>query len=188
MRLSSSLGQVFLKKKSYIKKIIDSLDVKGEKVVEIGPGSGRMTIHLLPLVDHLYAVEVDSRLVEILSHKFIDANNIEIIHKDILNFNFSSLKQKAVVFGNIPYQISKKIINHLISNRGFIKRAYLTCQKEFVDKVVAESGKEYNFLSCYTQYYAKVNKSFDIPASAFSPIPKVDSAFMSLDFYDKPLI
>jgi 16S rRNA (adenine1518-N6/adenine1519-N6)-dimethyltransferase len=89
-----------------------------------------------------------------------------------------------VVFSNAPYQISNPLILYLVKNRAYIKKAYLTFQKEFVNKLIAgPSNSAYGFLSCYLQYYAKVNKIFDIPAKAFSPVPKVDSSFISIDFY-----
>jgi 16S rRNA (adenine1518-N6/adenine1519-N6)-dimethyltransferase len=111
------------------------------------------------------------------------------VNKNILTFDFSCLKDKVIVFGNIPYCISSPIIKCLIENRSFIKHAYLTCQKEFIDKLIAKpSTDDYVFLSCYLQYYAKITKIFDIPANAFSPIPKVSSTFAMLDFSIAPTV
>ncbi|MFA6281568.1 MAG: 16S rRNA (adenine(1518)-N(6)/adenine(1519)-N(6))-dimethyltransferase RsmA [Candidatus Omnitrophota bacterium] len=189
MKQSKSLGQVFLKDQNYIQRILGLLNISGETVLEIGPGSGEISEQIAKRCKFLYCVEFDPRFVESLSEKFKNKSNIKIIHSDILKFSFSDLKEKPVVFGNVPYQISNSIISYLIDNRAFIKNAYLTFQKEFVDKLIAKvSTKDYSFLSCYMQYYAKVNKLFDIPKGAFSPIPKVDSSFIEARFNDASLI
>lgn len=185
--IQKPLGQVFLTNLSYIEKIKNSLDIDGETVVEIGPGRGAITKHLAARAKKLYAVEADRKLHEQLVIQFVDSENVELLSKNILNFDFSFLKEKAVVFGNIPYCISSDIIKHLVKNRAFVKRAYLTCQKEFIEKLAAKpSTGGYVFLSCYFQYHSRIIKLFDIPANAFSPIPKVNSTFALLDFLEEP--
>jgi 16S rRNA (adenine1518-N6/adenine1519-N6)-dimethyltransferase len=188
MKLSRSLGQVFLKDKNYIARILSALQINGETVLEIGPGSGEISEQISNKCKFLYCVEFDPRFVINLEEKFRDTSNVKIIHSDILKFPFASINDKFVVFGNVPYQISNSIISYLIENRAFIKNSYLTFQKEFVDKLIAKvSTKDYSFLSCYMQYYAKVNKLFDIPRGAFVPIPKVDSSFIEVKFNDPSL-
>ena len=95
------------------------------------------------------------------------------------------IKEKPlIIFGNIPYAISKDIVNYLIENRVNIEQAYITCQKEFIDKLCAKPGDDgYGLLSCVLQYYAEVERLFNIPAKAFSPMPNVDSAFVAITFY-----
>ena len=187
MRLSRSLGQVFLRDKEYINKILDFLD-EGEWFLEIGPGGGAITEYLVKKAKRLWCVEVDSTLCAFLKNRFSSLEHVAIIHKNILEFPLSSLGRKVIVFGNIPYQISNHLIHYLIENRRHIKKAFLTFQKEFAHKLVAGvSTKPYSFLTCYLQYYAKTEKLFDIPRSAFSPSPKVDSAFVSLQFHSKPV-
>lgn len=183
MKQSKSLGQVFLKDQNYIRRILEALNIAGETVLEIGPGSGEISGQVANKCKFLYCVEFDPRFVANLEEKFSNKENIKIIHSDILKFSLSDLKEKPVIFGNVPYQISNSIINYLIENRAFIKNAYLTFQKEFVDKLIAKvSTKDYSFLSCYVQYYSKVSKLFDIPKGAFAPIPKVDSSFIEVNF------
>ncbi|MFA5271537.1 MAG: rRNA adenine dimethyltransferase family protein [Candidatus Omnitrophota bacterium] len=228
MKLSRSLGQVFLENKNYIARILSALQINGETVLEIGPGSGEISEQISNKCKFLYCIEFDPRFVANLEDKFRNKGNVKIIHSDILKFPFASINpfariprampvdewrkgaspcgcganekgptgyarvgssEKVVVFGNVPYQISNSIITYLIENRAFIKNAYLTFQKEFVDKLIAKvSTKDYSFLSCYIQYYAKVNKLFDIPRGAFVPIPKVDSSFIEVKFNDPSLI
>ncbi len=186
MRQKRSFGQVFLKNQEYIQRILDSLDLEGKIVLEIGPGEGLITNYLIDRAKYLYCVEVDRSFCVFLKNKFRHKKNVEIIHADILKFPFSKLGKNITIFGNIPYQISSQLIKYLIDYREYIKVAYLTFQKEFVRKLTAKpSTHSYKFLSCYSQYYAKIKKLFDIPASAFEPIPRVDSAFSEINFYRK---
>jgi len=188
MKQSHSLGQVFLTDKNYVRKIINSLDVNNEIVLEIGSGPGEISAQIVEKCKFLYCVEFDPRFITVLERKFQNKDNVKIIHYDILKFPISKLGSKVVVFGNVPYQISNSLIGYFVENRSAIKKAYLTFQKEFVNKLIAKPGnKDYGFLSCYAQYYAGIKKFFDIPRGAFTPIPKVDSSFMALEFYAEPL-
>lgn len=190
MKQRHSFGQVFLSDKRYIQKILDNLELEGEIVLEIGPGNGAITDYLSDRVKHLYCVEVDKRFCNFLQTKFSTKNNVEIIHADILKFPLSKLGKNVIVFGNVPYQISSELIKYLIDYRKCIRRAYLTFQKEFVQKLTAKpSSGDYNFLSCYVQYYAAIERIFDIKAAAFEPVPKVNSTFSKINFYPKlPLV
>jgi len=182
MRLKKSLSQVFLTNRSYLEKISRAVDINGQIVVEGGPGSGRMTEYFLN-AKKLYCVELDERMCILLKEKFSHAANIEIIQADILNFDFSAFKEKVVFYSNIPYSISKKIVERLIGQRRNISRAYILCQREFAAKIIAKTGDEaYGFLSCFTQYYAKPKKLLDVPRAVFSPKPNVDSTLVELDF------
>jgi 16S rRNA (adenine1518-N6/adenine1519-N6)-dimethyltransferase len=187
IRQKRSLGQVFLKDKKYIEKIINCLDLEDKKVLEIGPGKGEITYLIGKEAKKLYCLEIDQRFYSFLKKKFSPKSNVEIICADILKFDLSRLGRKITVFGNVPYHISSKLIEYLIFYRKYITKAYLTLQKEFAQKLIAKSGDgQYTFLSCYAQYYAKVEKLFCIPAGAFSPHPKVDSTFISLEFVKQP--
>ena len=188
MRQKRSLGQIFLRDKKYISDILSSLSVAGRNVLEIGPGPGEITHFLAKQVKNLWCVEIDSHLYNLLDKKFSKHLNTKIINADILNFKLSQLGKEIIIFGNVPYHISSQLIEYFISYRNYIDKAYLIFQKEFVEKLLAkESQKQYGFLSCYIKYYAKVNKLFTIPATAFSPAPKVDSSFICLEFYKQPL-
>jgi len=182
-----SLGQVFLKDQSYIEKILNCIDQNAKKIVEIGPGTGQITGSLVKQTKFLYCIEIDSRLCSFLKDKFSTLPQIKIIQSDILKFKLSELGKKITIFGNVPYYISSQLIDYLIYYRKYIQRVYLTLQKEFVQKLIAKKGSnQYGFLSCFIQYYAKVEKIFNIPAGAFEPHPKVDSSFITFEFYQKP--
>jgi 16S rRNA (adenine1518-N6/adenine1519-N6)-dimethyltransferase len=192
MRLSKELGQVFLRDKRYIHKIINSLDIKDRYVLEIGSGRGQITQYLAKKASYLWCVELDLRLANYLKKEFSSYNNIEIINKDILKLDLSGLgnliNQKLVIFGNIPYNISNRLIRYLIRERNWVDKAYLTLQKEFARKLAAlPCDKSYSFLSCYIQYYSRVDVLFHLPKTAFFPSPQVDSSFVVIDFFEKPL-
>ena len=183
MKKSLSLGQVFLRDRSYIAKISRFLDIDGEAVCEIGPGDGALTEILISKAKSVVCVELDSRFAAFIKEKFSSAGNIKIIKADILKFPLVDLGDKQILVGNVPYGISNELIKYCARNRYWIKRAYFTLQKEFAAKLTASvSDKSYGYLSCYIQYYAALEILFDIPASAFSPRPKVDSSFVKLDF------
>ncbi|MCP4652613.1 MAG: ribosomal RNA small subunit methyltransferase A [Candidatus Omnitrophica bacterium] len=189
MRLNHKLGQVFLKEARSIRRIVNAIDIKDKVVLEIGPGSGRITRHLLKQAKMVHCVEVDRRLVDFLDKEFTTYANFKLNHCDILKFPLKKVGKRLVIFGNIPYQISKKIINYLIDHRKFISVAYLTCQKEFNQKLVAlPSSGQYGALSCYCRYYCDAKVLFNIGARAFSPKPKVDSSLIKMSFDRKPLL
>ena len=182
----SLLGQIFLRNPKYIKKILEHLEVKGKKVLEIGPGDGIFTNYLASCVRNLHCVEYDDHFYQLLKDRFADKPKVKITKSDILKFSISQLGKNIVIFGSLPYQISTKVVKYLVEQRSFIDKAYLIFQKEFSTRLLAKPDQEqYGFLSCYLQYYAKVNKVFDIPASAFKPRPKVNSSFLEIDFYSK---
>jgi 16S rRNA (adenine1518-N6/adenine1519-N6)-dimethyltransferase len=184
MKPKRFLSQNFLTDERYIQKILEHLDISGKNVLEVGAGKGQISIYLTREAKRLYCVEIDERFCNYLKDKFSKNSNVEIIHGDILNFPFSRLRKKAVVFGNIPYRISSLLVEYLIRHRAYILGAYLTFQKEFVQKIMAHhSSGQYGFISCYVQYYAKIDRLFDIPSGAFWPTPKVDSSFIKMEFY-----
>ena len=187
MKQKRSLGQVFLQDEVYVEKILRTLVIENEDVLEIGSGKGQISIPIAQRARYLWCVEIDSRLCHFLTNKFSQKQNVEIINTDILTFSLSKLSKELIVFGNVPYQISSELIKFLVSYRTNIKRAYLTFQKEFAKKLFAQSSSEqYSFISCFIQYYGKLRNFFNIPAGAFSPHPKVDSTFMEIEFYRRP--
>jgi 16S rRNA (adenine1518-N6/adenine1519-N6)-dimethyltransferase len=184
MRQRKTYGQVFLNDETILEKIAEAVIGEGYEVVEIGAGDGRLSLHMLERTKHLYCLEVDKRFVSILNKKFSAHRSVTVINIDVLKFAFNDFNDKVIVCGNIPYHISKEITLRLIANRKSIKKACLTVQKEFADKLCASAATaNYGYLSCLTQYYSRVNIEFDISASSFSPVPKVDSSLVTIDFY-----
>ncbi len=191
-----SLGQNFLIDKNIQKKIISAADFNKEDIVlEIGSGTGELASQIAQFVKYVYALEIDQRLYPSLEENLSHCINCEIIKTDILKFDIEKflkkkkINQKIKVIGNIPYYISSPIIEHLINHRQVVSTAYLTVQKEFGRRVKSFPGsKEYGSFSCFVQYYAQSSIVFEIKKGSFKPVPKVDSCFLKLKFFDQPLV
>ncbi len=182
-----SLGQNFLKDQRIQQKIIDSCDLHSDDtVIEIGPGQGAITQRILPLVKKVIAVEKDRNLVSFLKETY-PQESLEIIEGDFLKWDMNTLPNDLIVLGNIPYYISTPIIEKIIAQRHQIKKAFMTVQLEFAERVAAVAGnKDYGSLSCFVQYYMDVKILFKISKGSFHPVPKVDSCFISLIPKSKP--
>ena len=183
-KFKKDLGQVFLQDKNYIRRVINSLEIEGKDVLEIGSARGEMTRYLLDKAKNIFCVEYDNRLAGVLQERFSSYDNVEVINNSILEIDMNVFNRKLVVFGNVPYYISNHLIRYLIKQKDLIYTAFLTFQKEFAHKLCAQAGsKLYGYLSCYLQYFSKVEVLFDIPRTAFYPIPRVDSSMVRIDFY-----
>lgn len=160
-------------------------------VVEIGPGRGALTKHLLERASRVKAIELDPSLVEHLRSKFSDAPNLEVIHADVLR---TALHQwgAAAIAGNLPYYITSPIIERILRSpwpeHGSWSRAVLLVQKEVADRLLAQPGtRDYGYLTVQTNLFASVKKLVRVPPSAFNPPPKVDSAAVIMEPHSQPL-
>jgi 16S rRNA (adenine1518-N6/adenine1519-N6)-dimethyltransferase len=183
------LGQVFLNTDWPVNKVVEQLtDLGIKRVLEIGPGNGILTEALSRSGIIVTAVEKDERFATRMMG-LIDAghiHNIEIVNTDILDFDLNSWIQKKPnipcgVVGNIPYNISTPIIMWLLPHLNQINAAVFMVQLEFAQRVVsAPDSKDYGSLSVYCQLRAKCDFNFKVEKSCFSPVPKVDSAVITL--------
>jgi 16S rRNA (adenine1518-N6/adenine1519-N6)-dimethyltransferase len=187
MRQLKAFGQVFLSNEGILRKIAKNvLEVPARVIIEIGPGDGRLTRHLVLKGKNLYCLEVDRRFCRMLKEEFAFCGKVNIVEQDILKFSFDRFKDKVVVCGNIPYHISSKLLTHLTNSRDSIEKSLLTVQREFAYKISAPAQtSDYSYFSCYIQYYAGVEIIFEISAENFLPRPNVDSAFVAVD-YSRP--
>ena len=191
-----SLGQNFLIDKNIQRKIIRACDLNREDIVlEIGAGTGDLTVQLALSVKKVHALEIDQRLYPSLEQNLNACINCQIIKADILKFDIkkflqvNKIGQRIKVIGNIPYYISSPIIEHLIGYRQAISTIFITVQKEFGRRVNAVPGsKEYGSFSCFVQYYARSKILFEIKKGSFKPSPKVDSCFLALEFRESPAV
>jgi 16S rRNA (adenine1518-N6/adenine1519-N6)-dimethyltransferase len=199
-RPKQSLGQNYLSDQNYVSKIISAFNVerlklpsqksdkKGKQVIEIGPGLGAITRTLFPIYPEMLAIEVDSRAVEILKNKL--SSSLKIIHKDILDFNFEEYYrenfkegEKLGIIANLPYHIVSQVLFSLADAHKVIDLAVVTCQLEVGERITAKPReKDYGIPSVVFQLYGKTNLLFKLPPSVFYPVPKVDSALISIDF------
>ncbi|MFH1199292.1 MAG: 16S rRNA (adenine(1518)-N(6)/adenine(1519)-N(6))-dimethyltransferase RsmA [Candidatus Omnitrophota bacterium] len=188
-----ALGQNFLIDQNIQRKIIASCQLGlSDTIIEIGPGRGELTNLLVGAVKSLYAFEKDSRLAQTLEDSFKGRVDIKIINKDILKVDLNKYiesKKKIKVIGNIPYYISTPIIEKLLEHRNIIDTIFITVQKEFAERIVANPGpKIYGSLSCFVQYYSNPKILFTISNSCFRPKPKVDSVFLELKVLPEPSV
>lgn len=179
-------GQNFLSDNFYISRIVDSIGAhETDHLVEIGPGLGAITEHLVQQAGKLDVVELDKDLIPRLNEKFGHLDNFQVHQSDALKFDFTQLQSQANeqlrIVGNLPYNISTPLIFHLLKQKHVIKDMYFMLQKEVVERLCAGPGtKQYGRLSVMTQYFCQTAMLFVVPPGAFSPAPKVDSAIVCL--------
>ncbi|EIN14877.1 Dimethyladenosine transferase [Mycoplasmopsis agalactiae 14628] len=183
-KAKKKFGQNFLHSESVIQRIVDIINPEGKQIIEIGPGTGALTKYLVNKCSKLVAFEIDPDMIQFLNKQnYFDAENKKLVHDDFLNANLDQYACFEVV-GNIPYYITSEIIFKIIENRFLFKRAALLVQKEVADRIVAAPNSyEYSKLSITCQYVAKVKKELFVSKNNFSPVPKVDSAIVTFDFY-----
>lgn len=178
-------GQHFLHDPNVIERIILSLQAKPEqRWVEIGPGLGALTKHLLPLVKRLDVVELDRDVIPPLRAVCQNLGELIIHSADVLAFDFHKLafpSELLHVVGNLPYNISTPLLFHLLEHHDIIADMHFMLQKEVVQRICAEPDSEhYGRLSVMIQYYCEAHSLFNVGSAAFSPPPKVASAFILL--------
>ncbi|RDX36051.1 16S rRNA (adenine(1518)-N(6)/adenine(1519)-N(6))-dimethyltransferase RsmA [Kangiella sp. HD9-110m-PIT-SAG07] len=178
-------GQNFLSDNHYISRIVDAIAPQEQHhIVEIGPGLGAITEHLLDKAGKLEVVELDRDLIPRLEDRFGNNDHFTIHQSDALKFDFTQLKnseQKLRIVGNLPYNISTPLIFHLLEQRHVIHDMYFMLQKEVVERLCASANtKQYGRLSVMAQYFCQADMLFVVPPGAFSPAPKVESAIVRL--------
>lgn len=149
-------------------------------MVEIGPGRGALTSHLMARAARVIAIEIDPILVQYLRTKFRDEPRLTLIEADILKADLSQWGTIAVV-GNLPYYITSPIIEKTLALGRQLRQAVFLVQKEVAARLVARPGtRDFGFLSVQTQLDSVPELLFPVPADAFRPRPKVDSAVVRL--------
>jgi len=173
------LGQHFLHRRVYLEKIAAAA-CPARTVIEIGPGKGALTEHLLDGAERVIAVEVDPELVTFLILKFAGNPKLRVVSGDILATDLTQWGPATVV-GNLPYYITSPVIERTLAMGRLLERAVFLIQKEVADRIAAKPGtRDYGFLTVATQLFAEPKLVAKVPPSAFNPPPKVDSAVISL--------
>ncbi len=179
-----SLGQHFLIDRNMIDMIVLAVSPKpGDLLVEIGPGQGAITLPLLRKHGELTAIEFDRDLITPLSEAAQGVGRLTVIHKDVLQVDFSRLAGEGTLrlVGNLPYNLSSPILFHALDHAARVQDMHFMLQKEVVDRMAADPGsKVYGRLSVMLQAYCMVTPLFDVPPEAFRPPPRVDSAVVRL--------
>lgn len=181
------LGQNFLQDENIIANIVHQSGVKSkDEVIEIGPGLGSLTSHILKITQAIQVIEVDEDMILPLKAACAIYGKLTIYQQDVLTVDFNDFYHgnKIKLIGNLPYNISSPILFHLTNYAKLFKDMHFMLQKEVVDRVAASaSQKNYGRLSVMLQYYFNCEALFTVPATAFYPKPKVESRVLRLTPY-----
>lgn len=182
-----SLGQHWLKDPEILAEIAEAAELSSdETVLEIGPGLGTLTSRLLARAGRVVAVEFDADLARKLPGQF-PGKNLEVINEDILQFDLNQLPAGYKVVANVPYYITSKIVEKLMTAENKPSLVVLLVQKEVAERIAAEPGKM-SVLAVATQIFAEAELDIEVPRQFFTPPPKVDSQVVVLRTRDQPLV
>ncbi|MFO8088873.1 MAG: 16S rRNA (adenine(1518)-N(6)/adenine(1519)-N(6))-dimethyltransferase RsmA [Desulfatiglandaceae bacterium] len=189
-KAQKSLGQHFLVDRRVVRAIIEGAGLEpSDVIVEIGPGLGALTFQLAGKVCRVVAVEKDLRAYAELERRLnlMSVENVDLVRGDILGFPLDSVagrfSAKVTVVGNLPYNISKPVLEKLLRSHAVVERAVLMFQAEVADRLLASPGsKAYGALTLMVRYRASPSLMLDVSRESFRPKPKVDSKVISLDF------
>ena len=184
-RARKRFGQNFLTDDAVIHQIVRAIHPRADQaLVEIGPGQGALTGALVDSGCQLDLIELDRDLVPLLQARFGQADAVRIHSADALTFDYASLgrpEQALRVVGNLPYNISTPLIFHLLGFAKHIHDMHFMLQLEVVNRLAASPGnKAWGRLGVMAQYHCQVDSLFEVPPSAFSPMPKVQSAIVRM--------
>ncbi|MCK6630322.1 MAG: 16S rRNA (adenine(1518)-N(6)/adenine(1519)-N(6))-dimethyltransferase RsmA [Anaerolineae bacterium] len=192
-----SLGQNFLIDPVHLAKIVAVAELSpADTVLEIGPGPGVLTRLLAEKAGQVIAVELDPHMVNLLRNEYGHLENLTVVEADILQTDpgqlLSSISpnpQPPVykVVANLPYYITSAVIRHLLESSPRLQRVVVTVQKEVAQRMVAKPG-QMSLLAVSVQFYGQPTLAHHIPAGAFYPAPKVDSAVVRIDAFTQPSV
>jgi 16S rRNA (adenine1518-N6/adenine1519-N6)-dimethyltransferase len=190
LRAQKGFGQNFLTDPFVLDAILAAADLgKDEQVVEVGPGLGVLTRALAERARRVVAVEIDRGMVAALAELLADCPNVEVVEGDALTLDPGPLVGEAPykVVANLPYYITSRLLRHFFEAARRPTRLVVMVQREVAERVVAPAG-ELSLLAVSVQYYGQPSIVGHIPASAFFPVPKVDSAILRVDVRDRPAV
>lgn len=182
-----SLGQNFLHDPNMLEKIVDTADLMpDDTVVEVGPGTGAMTVLLARAARRVIAVELDQRMRPILEQQLAGYSGVSVLYDDVLKVDFSALIDgDYIVVANVPYYITSAILRHFLESPRRPRRLVLTMQNELAERISAQPG-DLSLLAVSVQFYGQPRIMAKLPPAVFWPRPDVDSAVIRIDVYDYP--
>lgn len=193
-RHKKRFGQHFLHDQYVLQQITSAINPQAnESIIEIGPGAGALTKHLLPELNTLTVIELDRDLIPALKKLGENSNcELAILNQDVLEVDFTQIdtdtNNSLRIVGNLPYNISTPVIFKCLESSNIISEMIFLLQKEVVERLTAAPGsKSYGRLSVMTQYHCQTDYLLDVGPEAFTPPPRVDSALVKLKPRDKPL-
>jgi 16S rRNA (adenine1518-N6/adenine1519-N6)-dimethyltransferase len=187
-----SLGQNFLIDEGYLDKVAASAELtSADAVLEIGPGPGTLTERLAAQAGTVVAVELDDRLIDLLHSRFADRPAVRIVHGDILDLRPADLfvppAPSFKLVANLPYYITSAVLRHMLETPPRPTLAVVMVQKEVALRICARPG-DLSLLAVSVRFYAAPRLVHTVPAGAFYPRPKVESAVLRLDVYPEPAV
>ena len=199
IKANKSLGQNFLVSEEAVDAIVESAEItKQDLIIEIGPGLGTLTQRLIEKAGKVICIELDTRMVNIITDRFALYNNIEIINEDVLKVNLQELiqnqkqqnnLQNAKVVANLPYYITTPIIMKLLEDKLDIQSITIMIQKEVAQRIVAKPGDNLSgAITSRIYYYTEPESITEVPHNAFIPEPEVDSQVIKLNVRKTPAV
>ncbi len=192
---AKSMGQNFITDESVPLAMADAVSENARGVIEIGPGFGVLTAALAQTTEKVVSIELDKRLEKVLEETLAGFSNISFIWEDCLKVNLKELMENEFsgmdvsVAANLPYYITTPIIMNLLESRLPFKKIVVMIQKEVAERLCAKPGsKDYGAITVTTQYFSRPEIIKHVPAGAFIPAPKVDSAVVSMEILDTPSV
>ena len=192
LRYKQGLGQNFIYDEDLLAALVASSEItKDDDVLEIGPGAGSMTKYLCDAAHHVLSIELDERLIPLLTAFLAERDNFTLVQGDVMTLNLADvtkdLRKPLSVVANIPYYITTPLLTMLLASPIPIQRMALMVQKEVADRMQVGPGtKDYGALSLAVQYYAKPEIVANVPPNCFIPRPNVGSAVIRLTRYEEP--
>ena len=172
--LKKKYGQNFLIDKNILKKICSLIPNKKLNILEIGPGDGRLTEHILRFEpSNLSLVEIDTELIPILNERFVETKVVKIINEDILNY--SLIEKFDLIISNLPYNISSQVLVKICLLEHHPLNLILMFQKEFAERLL---NKELNSLNSLLNCFYEIHSNFNVGKNCFRPVPKIDSTVL----------
>ena len=194
---NKNYGQNFLIDETIVEAIIESANIsKDDIIIEIGPGLGTLTAHLLEKAGKVICIELDKRMLDILNDRFSFYHNFELIHNDVLKVDLKAILDEnlktypsAKVVANLPYYITTPIIMKLLEDQLNLENITVMVQKEVAERLTQKPGsKNCSAITYSIHYYTEPNLVIPVPNSSFIPSPKVDSSVIELQLLDSPRV
>ena len=193
LNFRKEFGQNFLTNISVVEDIADNCcDDCESTILEIGPGVGSLTRELASRYKHVVAIEIDNGLIPVLKYTLGSFNNVTVVNQDVMKVDLGELlapyfaKGKVSVCANLPYYITTPILMHLLESDVKFSTITVMVQNEVAARLAAKPGSsDYGAITAVLGYYGSVRKLFKVSAGCFIPAPKVDSAVIRIDLYDK---
>ncbi|EDO06069.1 ribosomal RNA dimethyladenosine transferase family protein [Babesia bovis T2Bo] len=189
MTFNKKFGQHMLKNPGILDKIILAAEIRSsDTVLEIGPGTGNLTIRLVPLARKVIAIDIDNRMVGEVKKRCLSMgySNLDVIEGDALRITYPKFD---VCTANLPYQISSPFVFKLLSHRPLFRCAVLMFQKEFAERLLASTNEaKYGRLAINTRLFCTVTRVCKVAPGSFNPPPKVDSMIVKIVPREQPLV